>query len=93
MPFCGFLIFQTELSKKVAQILELISSCIDPFDLDVFTPHLVRLEEKQVQQCSVSGLSQAVHSTTLAKAAWCSTFVVFSGVAGHTDGTTRKVST
>ena len=43
-----------EFSKRLEHVIDTLESCIDPFDLDVFSPHMITNVNRQLQKCGVS---------------------------------------
>ena len=43
----------SEFSNRREQVLDALESCIDPFDLDVFTPYIATNLNRQLQRCGV----------------------------------------
>ena len=43
----------SEISKRLEQIEDALESCVDPFDLDVFSPHMATNLNRQLQRCGV----------------------------------------
>lgn len=48
----------SELSKRLEQIEDALESCVDPFDLDVFSPHMATNLNRQLQRCGVCATIQ-----------------------------------
>lgn len=44
----------SEFSKRLEHVIDTLESCIDPFDLDVFSPHMTTNVNRQLQKCGVS---------------------------------------
>nr|XP_058952613.1 conserved oligomeric Golgi complex subunit 1-like [Pocillopora verrucosa] len=43
----------SEFSKRLEHVIDTLESCIDPFDLDVFSPHMTTNVNRQLQKCGV----------------------------------------
>lgn len=43
----------SEFSNRREQVLDALESCVDPFDLDVFTPYIATNLNRQLQRCGV----------------------------------------
>lgn len=43
----------SEFSNRREQVLDSLESCVDPFDLDVFTPYIATNLNRQLQRCGV----------------------------------------
>lgn len=44
---------QSELADRVKRLVEQLQSCVDPFDLDVFSPYIRSNLHRQLQRSSV----------------------------------------
>lgn len=42
-----------ELSNRLEQVVDTLEGCVDPFDLDVFSPHMATNLNRQLQRCGV----------------------------------------
>ena len=42
-----------EFSNRREQVVDALESCVDPFDLDVFSPHITTNLNRQLQRCGV----------------------------------------
>ena len=45
---------QGELAERVKRLVEQLQNCVDPFDLDVFSPYIQSNLHRQLQRSSVS---------------------------------------
>lgn len=43
----------SEFTNRREQVIESLESCVDPFDLDVFTPYVALNVSRQLQRCGV----------------------------------------
>lgn len=43
----------SEFTNRLEQVLDALESCVDPFDLDVFSPYIATNLNKQLQRCGV----------------------------------------
>lgn len=43
----------SELSNRLEQVVDTLEGCVDPFDLDVFSPHMATNLTRQLQRCGV----------------------------------------
>ena len=44
----------SEFSRRLEHVIDALESCVDPFDLDVFSPHVTTNVNRQLQKCGVS---------------------------------------
>ncbi|XP_022785211.1 conserved oligomeric Golgi complex subunit 1-like isoform X1 [Stylophora pistillata] len=43
----------SEFSRRLEHVIDALESCVDPFDLDVFSPHVTTNVNRQLQKCGV----------------------------------------
>lgn len=43
----------SEFTNRLEKVLDALESCVDPFDLDVFSPYIATNLNKQLQRCGV----------------------------------------
>lgn len=44
---------RSDFSDRLEQVTDTLESCVDPFDLDVFSPHISTNLNRQLQRCGV----------------------------------------
>ena len=44
----------SEFSRRLENVTDALEGCVDPFDLDVFSPHVATNLNRQLQKCGVS---------------------------------------